>query len=254
MERGLNPGFLIDIKGLGLDYCRLEEGVLQIGATATLSSLLTNPIVKKRAIPLWEAIDVMASVQVRNRATIGGNLCNAAPSADIFPPLSVLEAELVIANDDCVRKISVDEFCYGPGKTTLKKGEILTEILIPEMEENSAGAYCKYLRTAEDIAISGVAAWFKLDTDNNCQHVRITLGAVGPTPLRAIAAESFLLGKEVCETNILQAAEIASNEAKPIDDVRSTAQYRKELIRVLTARALRTALSRCSNNIQGGLE
>ncbi|MEL7564267.1 MAG: FAD binding domain-containing protein [Dehalobacterium sp.] len=240
-HKNIKPANVMDIKALDLSYCRMEKGLLQIGAATTLSELLLKPMIRQNFIPLWEAVKVMASVQVRNRATIGGNLCNGAPSADCAPPLSILKAQLVISSKNKKRIIPLDEFFVGPGQTILERGELLMEIHIPEIPQYSAGAYCKHMRSVQDISLVGVGAWIKMDQDGRCSDIRVCLGAVGPTILRAIRSEQFMLGKEVNEQYIKEAADLAIKDAKPRDDIRASVVYRNRIVKVLAAKALRTA-------------
>lgn len=180
----------------------------------------------------------MASMQIRNLATIGGNLCNAAPSADLAPPLIALEGTAVIAGPDGERRILLDQFFLGPGQTALAPGELLVAVELPVPHPRAAAVYLKNSpRRAMDIAVVGVAAaiaWL----DRRCEVVRIVLGAVAPTPLRARRAENLLLGQEISQERVAEAARTAAQEAQPIDDVRGSAWYRRRMVDVLVRRAL----------------
>jgi len=192
----------------------------------------------------------MASMQIRNLGTIGGNICSAVPSADTAPPLMVLEARLKIASTDGEREVPIEEFFTGPSETILKHKEILTEIFIPNRPSRSFGIYKKYsARNAGDLALVGVAVEICLDAEKvQCEEIRIALGAVAPTPLRAKKAETLLRGKKVDDTLIEQVAQEAASESHPISDLRGSAEYRKEMVRVFTKRALREAIQRIVSN------
>jgi len=186
----------------------------------------------------------MAAQQVRNLGTIGGNLCSASPSADTAPPLMALGASLKLTRVLHERVVPVEDFYKGPGESVLKPEEILTEILIPNLPDNSGGAYIKLMRrNAMDLALVGVAAWLRLD-GKTCIEARIALGAVAPTPIRAHTTESVLTHKDVDENLIEEGGKKASQEAKPIDDIRASKAYRKEMIKVLTKRAIKKACER----------
>jgi CO/xanthine dehydrogenase FAD-binding subunit len=181
---------------------------------------------------------------VRNLATLGGNLCNAAPSADMAPPLLALEAEAVIVGPKGERRVPLATFFTGVRRTVLAPDELLLEIVVPAPGPRSGGNYLRHTPRRElDIAVVGVASQLTL-SNGVCSKARIALAAVAPTPVRATAAEQALEGKPVTPEAIERAAELAVGVAKPISDQRGSADYRLHLVRVLTGRTLRTALAR----------
>jgi carbon-monoxide dehydrogenase medium subunit len=212
----------------------------------TIGDIERDEVVREKFRPLWDAVRVMAAQQVRNLGTIGGNLCSAAPSADTAPPLIALGASLKLTGVINERVVPVEDFFKAPGETVLKPEELLTEILIPNLTENAGGAYLKLMRrNAMDLALVGVAAYMRMDENGKtCSEARIALGAVAPTPIRAQTAESVLTHKDVEEDLIAEAGKKASQEAKPIDDIRASKAYRTEMIKVLTMRAIRRACER----------
>jgi carbon-monoxide dehydrogenase medium subunit len=192
----------------------------------------------------------MASLQVRNLGTIGGNLCSAAPSADTAPPLIVLDASVEIISPKGKRKVLVENFFKGPGESVLIPGEILTRIMIPNPLNKSSGAYLKLMRRAAmDLAQVGVAVCLNLDSEKMiCRGARIALGAVGSTPIRALKAEQILLNKQLNERVGKEAGKIAAQEANPRSSLRASKEYRREMIEVLTKRAVMAAYNRLTAN------
>jgi len=246
-KREVLPGHLISLKGIAkLKGIHDEKKGMKIGALVTLGEIEHSKIIQDRFCVLWDAVQVMASLQVRNLATIGGNLCSAAPSADTAPPLIVLDASAEIISANGKRKVLVENFFKGPGESVLKPGEILTQIMIPNPPQKSAGAYFKLMRRAAmDLAQVGVAVCLSLDSEKRiCKGARIALGAVGSTPIRALRAEQVLLNEGVNETVGKEAGKIAAQEANPRSSVRASKEYRKEMIEVLTKRAVMEAYQR----------
>ena len=245
-KREAMPEHLINLKEIealkGITYDETEG--IKIGALTTIGDIERAEVVREKFPPLWDAVKVLAAQQVRNLGTIGGNLCSASPSADTAPPLMALGASLKLTRVLHERVVPVEDFYKGPGESVLKPEEILTEILIPNLPDNSGGAYIKLMRrNAMDLALVGVAVWLRLD-GKTCIEVRIALGAVAPTPIRAHTTESVLTHKDVDEGLIEEAGKKASQEAKPIDDIRASQAYRKEMIKVLTKRAIKKACER----------
>ena len=242
------PAHLINLKGIedlkGID----NDGVagIKIGGLTTLGELERSKIVKENFSILWDAVNVMAAPQVRNLGTIGGNLCGAIPSADTAPPLIASGASVKLIGIKGERTVLVEDFFEGPGKSVLKGDEILTQIFIPNPPENGGGAYLKLMRrSAMDLALVGVAAHLMLDGAKKiCKGVKIALGAVASTPIRAPKAEEILLNKEINEDLAADAGRVASREARPISDIRATEGYRTEMIGVLTKRAVVEACKR----------
>jgi carbon-monoxide dehydrogenase medium subunit len=245
----LRPECVIDITGIReLHYVRYDKGgVLHIGALTTIRSLEKCEQVRRNHRVIAEAAEQLASIGVRNIATLGGNLCNASPSADMAPSLIGLGARAKLIGPKGQREILLEKFFEGPGMTVLERGEILAEIEVPRIEQKTGGVYLKYgIRGSIDLAIVGVAAVVKLGEGANFQETQIVLGAVAPTPMRAKKAEALLRGNKIHEELLEQGARIASEEASPISDVRATADYRKEMVRVFTRKALNEALVRAA--------
>jgi len=249
-RREVVPRYLIGLNGIpDLTFIKYEkEKGLRIGTATTLNEILESSIVHRRYPILLEAVSQMASTQVRNVGTIGGNLCNAVPSADTAPPLIVLGAQLKIVgpNPRKERRVLVEDFFKGPDRTVLDSNELVSEIQIPPPSSKAYGTYIKHtLRREMDLAIVGVAVWFVLDSKKNiCKDVKIALGAVAPIPMRAKKAEAILRGKPLDEDLIESAATMASEESKPIDDIRGSAEYRREMVKVLTKRAIQQSLEK----------
>lgn len=245
-DRALTPQYVIGLRSIaGLDYVQHDKKRgLCIGGLATLAQVAESPAVLKDFPLLSEAILRMASVQVRNIGTVAGNLCNAAPSADTAPALIVMGAQVKLSDANGLsRTMPLEDFFVGPAKTVLEEGQLLEEIVVPNLPAKSGGAYLKLsLRQAVDLATVGVACFLTLDgAGDACQDIRIVLGAVAPTPMRAKEAEALLRGKSLSEEVLEKAAAAAMEASKPITDVRNTADYRRKMVGVLTRRAVRQA-------------
>lgn len=233
------PDVLIDLKGLKeLDYIDLKDGILRIGALSTIYSVATSDVIMKRFNVLSQAARSIAAFQIQNRGTIVGNICNAVPSADSAPALLVLEAKVNIKKKGSERKVNIDEFFIGPNKTVIEKDEIATEIEIPEQAPQAKGIYYKLsTRGKMDLAVVGVAVLLSKE-NGKLSDIKIGLGAVAPTPIRAKKAENILKGEKITKGLIDEVAKIASEEASPIDDHRASALYRKLMIEALVKRAI----------------
>lgn len=244
-EKGLSPKYVVDLKRIpSLAGIREEaDGAVTIGALTTLYEIETSDLIKRRYPFLAQSAAEVGSIQIRNRATIGGNMANATPSADTAPALLVLEAEAKIAGLNGERSLPLEEFFRGPGQTVMQPEEILTAISIPPTDSRLAGDYIKFSpREMMDLAYVGVAVAVVVDPkQKKCDLARIALGAVSPTPMRAKKAEALLLNQVLTEELAERAAEEAARESKPISDVRSSADYRREMVRVNTKRALLNA-------------
>lgn len=239
------PRVLIDLKGIpDLDYIEHnEKDGLRIGALATISSVAHSPLVKENFWMLSQSAGSIASTQVQNRGTIVGNICNAVPSADSAPALLCLGAKLSCASSRGERTIDIEDFFTGPNQTALNPDELVKEIRIPNMPFQGKGTYIKLSpRSRMDLAVVGVGAMIVQDK-GLIQDVRIALGAVAPTPMRAKRAEDVLKGEKVHAKTVLKAAETASAESKPIDDHRASAEYRKMMVEALVKRAINNTLS-----------
>jgi len=239
-RRSETPQFLVGLKNVpGLDYLR-DGDTLSIGPLVTLHQIETSPAVRERWPILLQAADRFGSTQIRNLATVAGNICNASPSADTAPSLLVLGASLRVLGPGGERTIPIDEFFVAPFKTVLGETEVLAEIQVPAPPRRSAGAYIRHaLREAMDHAMVGVAVMLHLGEGNTCQEARIALGACAPTPRRAHQAEAVLRGQAITEAAIAEAARVASQEAEP----RTDPDYKREVVQVLTRRALKQALT-----------
>ena len=235
------PGSLVNIKKLpGMSGIKENGGSLRIGALATIRDLETNALVREKLPVLWEASHQFASLQVRNTATIGGNICRASPSGETLAPLLVLEATGKCAFSDGEKSQPFASFFQGPGKSVLGAKGLLTEIDVPYPAAGSKSVYLKHaVRGAMDIAMVGVAVLITPDPGkNNMQDVRIGLGAVAPTPIRAPKTEALLRGKPLTAALLKEAAALAASESSPISDQRSSGEYRRWIVEALTRRGL----------------
>jgi aerobic carbon-monoxide dehydrogenase medium subunit len=237
------PEQVIDIKKIpGMDGFAFDSVKgLRFGALVTARAIEVSPAVRRHYRGLAQAASELGSIQVRNRATIVGNICRASPSADMLPPLIADGASVSIYGPGGQRRVPLEVFFVGPGKTVLRGDEIVTEIDVPPVPARSACVYIKHgRRKAMELATVGVAVSLALDGER-CRHVRIVLGAVAPTPIRVRSAEALLEGHSLTESLIETAAAAAMGEARPISNVRGSAAYRREMTRVLTARAIHQA-------------
>jgi carbon-monoxide dehydrogenase medium subunit len=254
-EKELKARYLIDIKEIpgftGISYSASEG--LKIGASLTIHSIETSQAVSDSFPTLCEAASQLGSYQVRHRATLGGNLCNASPAADMATPLMALDAKLNVVSEAGERTIPIEQFFVGPGKTTLGTGEILKGISVSTIPSQTGCNYIKLgRRRAMDCAIVNVAVSLTLESSNgSCRTARIALGSVAPTPLRAVDAENMLKNQKISSDLILKAALTAQHEAKPISDVRASADYRFKMTRVVVARALTNAYHMAQERIMG---
>ncbi len=222
------------------------DGSLRVGAGVSARTLELAPLVNGSFAALAEGAGVVGSFQIRNLATLGGNLANAAPSADMAPPLFALDADLLIAGPRGTRRVPVADFFLGVRRTQLTPDEVLVEIVIPAPSPGSGATYVRHTPRRElDIAVVGVASSLTI-TDGRCTRARVALGAVAPVPLRAAAAEARLVGEAVTPGLIEEAAELAVSAASPISDQRGSAEFRRHLVRVLTRRTLTTAYERAT--------
>ena len=235
------PGSLVNIKKLpGMTGIKENGGSLRIGALTTIRDLETSALVRDKLPVLWESAHQFASLQVRNTATIGGNICRASPSGETLAPLLVLEATGKCAFSDGEKSQPFTSFFQGPGKSVLGAKGLLTEIDVPYPASGSKGVYLKHaVRGAMDIAMVGVAVLITPDSGkNNMQDVRIGLGAVAPTPVRAPKTEALLRGKPLTAALLKEAAAMAASESSPISDQRSSGEYRRWIVEALTRRGL----------------
>jgi len=226
-----------------LDYIADDGDRVRIGALTKLQSIADSPIIREKVPVLADAIREMASWQIRNIATIGGNLCNASPAADTAPPLYVLNATLRLVSKEGEREVPIAEFFLGPRKTALRSKELLKEIVIPH-EPGCGASFLKLgRRNSFTLSVVAVATLVKV-VENKFADVRIALNSVAPTPVRARKAEEYLKGKEVSLDNITEAAKLVLHDISPISDVRASAEYRKDMSVVLTRDSLIKSLER----------
>jgi aerobic carbon-monoxide dehydrogenase medium subunit len=241
----LKPEYLVSLKNLdGLKAIRYEMGKgVTIGARATHNEIMNNGVLQQKYPSVCAAAHSMAADQIRNIGTVGGNLVNAVPSADMPPILIALDAQARIVGGSGERSLPLEDFFVGPGRTVLENGEILAEIIIPD-QPTTGSNYVKFgLRRAGALAVAGVASSVTI-SDGTCVDVRIVLGAVAPTPMRALEAENVLRGKKISQDLIDEAGKVAAAESKPISDIRGSIEYRRNLVDVLTRRSLKTAIEK----------
>ena len=240
----LFPKAIVSLKNLStLSEIRLENNNdVIIGAKVTHNSLVDSPVLREKYPSLCSAAHQMANNQVRNIGTIGGNIVNAVPSADLPPLLIALGAKVKLVGANGERILPLEEFFTGPNESVIKQDEILTEFIISE-QSFTGSTYIKFaLRRSGALAVASVAAAVAME-GNICRKACIALGAVAPIPLRAKKAEEILTGKEITDNLLEEASSAAAGESKPISDIRGSEEYRRDLVRVLTGRALRKAIN-----------
>ena len=244
--RLISPNYIIDINKVeSLSYIKQEGDKIRIGALTRHHDLEKSDILKKVLPIISETASLVADPQVRNMGTIGGSLSHADPAGDLGSCIIALNGDIVIKSESKERTVKIDNFFVDTFTTSLEPDEMIKEIIVQVPKGRSGGAYLKLERRAGDFAIAAVATQISLDNKGICNYAGIGLTAVGPTNLRAKKAEDFLLGKELNDKIIEEAAEIASNEAKPGDDpLRGSAEYKKAMVKVLTKRALKISLNR----------
>lgn len=243
------PGRLVYILGIAdLDFIAVDAHCLSIGAAARLSEIEQNRQVVSRYPALGEAINVIGGTQIRNMATLAGNICNASPGADTPPILLALDAEVEISTlDGCAEvrhnRLPIGGFFTGPKKTVLKRGQMVRSVILSLPGKHCGSAFRRLARVSLDIAKINCAAFIKREGDR-IREARVALGSVAPTPLRAPSVEGALEGQKYSERLINQAAELVRGDITPIDDVRSTAGYRIRIASLLVQEALQEAWSR----------
>ena len=248
MKRGFkSPSCVINLKRIrdlnDIGYSS-DKGLL-IGPLVTHNVLSEHRILLEKYPLLAEAARTIGTFQIRERGTIGGNICNASPAADTIPPLICLGAKLKLRSLTGERTAGIEDFFEGPRKARLKPDEILTRIEIPILPSRAGGVYLKLgVRKALEIAVVGAAAVITLDNQTTCSGAKITLASVAPTPLLCPKAGAVLVGKKIGDKVVEEAAKVAREEAVPISDLRGTAEYRREMVFILTKRALNEAFRR----------
>jgi len=239
------PRHLVDINGLpGLAYVREDAGSLRIGGLTREADLEESDIVRSRYPLLSDTCKVIADPLVRNLATIGGNLAHGDPANDHPATMLALGAEVVAVGTGGERKIPIGSFFTGPFSTALRTDEIVVEVRVPAPKPGSGGAYVKMERKVGDFATAAVAVQLTLGAGGVCEQVGIGLTNVGSVPIKAVKAEAALKGKRPDDAAIKQAAQLAAEAAQPSEDLRGSVEYKKDLVRVLTGRALRKAIER----------
>ncbi|MFL5627304.1 MAG: FAD binding domain-containing protein [Ktedonobacteraceae bacterium] len=243
-----NPAVLIDINRIAdLEYIQETDGVLHIGALTREVELDKSSLIRNRYPILLDTSMVVADPVVRNWATVGGNIAHADPANDHPATMLALGAEVVAVGPAGQRVIPIDEFFTDtPFETALHPNEILTELRIPAPTERSGGAYYKLERKVGDYAIAGVAVYITLDNEGHVDYAGIGLTNVGSTPIKAVDAEQFLLGKTPDDATIARTSELAAAAARPVSDTRGPADYKRAMVRTLTVRALRKAYARAT--------
>ena len=249
MKNGLvRPARVVDLSGIP-ELQRLDvdgDGALHIGAAVSARTVELSPVVRDGFLGIAEGAGVIGSYQDRNLATIGGNVCNAAPSADVSPALVALDAVVVVAGPDGQRLLPITDFFQGVRRTALQPGELVVEFVVPKPAAGTGSTYLRHTPRRElDIAVVGVGTALTIQ-DGKCTKARIALGAVAPVIVRATEAEASLDGQEVTPELLDKAASLAVGSAKPISDQRGSAEYRLHLVRVLTRRTLQTAFERAT--------
>ena len=243
--------FLMDIKQLPelKEFQFIPGEGLSIGALTTHHALDRSAVIRSHFTALYEGASQVGSVQIRQRGTIGGNICNAVPSGDTLSPLLVLDAKVMLAGIGGWREMPLEEFLIGPKKTALAPGELLVKILLPDPGE-SKSAYIKFTRRgAMDLALLGASAAIGLDSNGVCRHVRIALTTCAPVPMRARDAEAVLLGEKPTQELIRRAGLVASQEANPRSSWRCSERYRRDALEEIVPRVIQIALERAEKGV-----
>lgn len=247
----LSPGMVIDTKHIPeLSELSLTEDGLLIGAAVSCRTIYEHPEIIKSYPALVDSTSLIGGIQIQGRASLGGNLCNAAPSADIIPTLIALGAEAQISGPGGDRSLPVEEFCTGPSENVLEEREMLVNVKIPAPQKNSGARFLRFIpRNEMDIAVANSAASVVLNpAGDQFVSARIAIGAVAPTPLFIEEAGNVLANKSISDENIHEAAMIAMNASQPINDMRGTVEHRKQLVKVLTVKAIHGAIDRAKGN------
>lgn len=253
-DKQVRPQYLISLKNIpDLDTIEYKNAELRIGALATHRKLEFSSVIRKYFPILTDAVENIGSAQIRNVATIGGNLVNAVPSADGATPLITLGAKIRLVGAKGERMMALEDFFTGPGQTVLEHGEILCEFVIPRLPPRTGGAYWKHTRRAAmELPILGVAVLISLAEDmQTCIESKIGLGVMAPTPMRARNAEIILKGKRLGDEILSEAGQAASAESKPRDTARGEAWYRREMVKVLIPRVGKVAIERAKQGSSG---
>lgn len=240
-QSAIQPHALISLRGIEALKGINNDGGLGIRSMTLFRDIEKDPAISRDYPALAQAVSVLANPQVRNVATVGGNLCNSAPSADCAPPLMVMEADLIFEGPGGQREVSIEEFFTGPGQNCMDPAEILKEIKIPEKASCTGMAFLKIGRMAQDIAIANAAAMLVMD-NKICRNCRLAVGAVAPVPLRLKKVERIVEGEEIGPDLLDRVSLMVEQEVSPITDVRSTEGYRRLVSGELVKRAIKEAL------------
>jgi len=248
IQQGLvKPNYLIDIKGVSaLDYINFDKkDGLKIGSLTSHRAIETSPIIQNGFGILCEMEEELATIQIRNRGTIGGNLCHADPAGDPCPVLIALSAKVKMASPSGERVMALEEFNKDYFESDLKADEILTEIQVPITPAHTGSAYTKFRIAERDSTLVAAAVLITLNSKNEaCGDARIVLGGAAPIPLRVKKAEKLLVGEEIKDNLLEQAAQIASDESNPMPDMSGSEEYKRELVKILVKRVAKEALER----------
>ena len=246
-EREIKTEAVMSLRHLReLDFIRAEESGVTVGALASHSAVASSPVIRERFPDLAEACSQVGAAQIQNLGTVGGNICNASPAADAAPPLLLMDALLTLASARGERRVPIHDFFLGPRQTVLQPDEILKEIFIPRISGRRGATYLKLgRRQAMEIAIVGLGVAIHLNgSDQVVSECRVAMGSVAPTVVRARDAEKILRDREITSELIDEVAAVSAEAARPISDVRASAQYRLDMIRVLCRQATQAALAR----------
>lgn len=240
-QKAIHPDTLISLRGIdGLKTVN-HNGALSLGSMIPFRDLEGDPVIARDYPALARAVSVLANPQVRNVATMGGNLCNSAPSADCAPPLLVMQAHLKLQGLGGEREVPIDKFFTGPGENCMEAEEVLTQIQVPKKANHTGMAFLKVGRVAQDIAVVNAAVLLVMDK-KKCQECRLAVGAVAPAPLRLRSVEKLIAGEEIGPELLDRVSQMVEQEVSPITDVRSTEEYRRIMSGVLIKRAIVQAM------------
>ena len=253
-RKRIAPSHLVGIDKVSeLDGFQTGKAEVTVGSLVTAAGLADNRTLRRQFSVLVQAAEELGSPPIRNRATIGGNLVTARPAGDLLPPLMVLDARVNLVSQNGAREIPVERFVTGPGKTKIRTNEVLTQVVLPRPDPATGGAYIKFgARHSCEISIVSVAAFVSLTpAGRRIKSAKIVLGAVAPRPIRCPRAEELLVGAVPGEKAYAAAGAAAARTAKPISDHRGTARYRRQMVEVLTRRALASACRAAREGIAG---
>jgi carbon-monoxide dehydrogenase medium subunit len=251
------PEYMINLKSITeLAVIEKTDNMVNVGALATHAEVYESPVIRENGYALGEACDKVASTQIRNLATIGGNIANASPAADSVPPMLALGAHIHLCSADGQRELKLEDFFTGPGQTVLAEDEIIEKISFPALGPKEGSAFVKLgKRKAVTLSIVSAAAYVKLNADYSLiEEARVAMGSVAPTPLRLKKAEALLKGVNPKAIDWQAFYKAVQNEVSPIGDVRSSAEYRLEVSGIIAGRALKNAIERAETSGKGGLK